>query len=175
MTVILVTGVSAGNSREPDRLVLEEYIRKPVVLFDPDRYMKKPLLAKVSSITPWTAKAYDVADYLLLRDSAKEVDRHFGRMVEKYQPVEIWGHSLGSVVAASWLSKGNKVGKFYSLGSPLWMPVWWMVDRKAVTKACKWINVWSPIDPIAMMPIKEAFNIQVNASHPIQNYLKVNT
>ncbi len=165
MTVILVTGVSANNNREKDRAALERYLGQPVFLFDPERYMDHSAVAKLVSINRLLDKAYDVLDYAFIKIEAPEINKHFKNMVTKYQPTEIWGHSLGSVIAAS-----NKVtvNKLVTLGSPLWMPFIWPTT---LIRAKNWLNYYSDREWIGRWPLAKADNFKLHCGHQLTEYL----
>lgn len=184
MKIILVTGVSAGEDKEPVRkfteLIISEVYqsRCSVELFDPYHYMDKgwtyPLMSKTSA----TNKVHDVLAYAgSLRG---EIDKHFIRMCLSKKPNLIIAHSLGTVIAGrniTWGKVGIKSALFF--GSPLWIPGYSQIMSFPFRcNLSKVTNYYSSRDTIALGPlsplkfrVKEQFDLKTG--HDLEEYLSV--
>jgi alpha-beta hydrolase superfamily lysophospholipase len=153
-TIILVTGVSAGEDREPDRAFLAaRYPRHHMELFDPYLHgMQTSKTHRVMGLFDWTNRAHDVLAYRFTAQA--EVDRHYNRMIESKRPVLIIGHSLGTVIIARNLPQSFDFPPVLFFNSPLWIPGY--SQQMGIRQPCSWptvANFYSSRDPIALRPL----------------------
>lgn len=154
MNICLVTGVSAGESRQPDVEHLQGYFPDAhIELFDPEKYMGANWVGRLSDKVDLAGRAYDVLAYA--GSLRKEVDEHFCGMVEKYQPKLVVAHSLGTVITGRNMSVGNvTLPRVLLMNSPLWMPGY--SQLQGFDHPCRWGNViafYSSKDWISKKPL----------------------
>ena len=153
--LVLVTGVSAGESREKDREFLRTfYPEARVELFDPEKYMPRGRFAPVFNRFNWMSRAHDVLAYA--GSLRREIDRHFQNLIRKVNPDLLVAHSLGTVIAGRNLSLGLVCApRVLFLNSPLWMPLYSQI--MGFGQSCHWPNtacVYSSRDWISRKPLR---------------------
>ena len=154
-SIILVTGVSAGESREQDRAFLNGYFPgEEVELFDPEKYMKNGRFAPLADKFDLASRAHDVLAYA--GSLRSEIDKHFCQMVEKYQPRLVVAHSLGTVITGRNMSLGLRLPKVILMNSPLWIPGY--SQLQGIKHPCEWKQVkafYSSKDWISKKPLNQ--------------------
>jgi hypothetical protein len=173
LNIILVTGVSAGESRQPDLEFLQGYYPEAnVELFDPEQYMESNLAGRLSDKIDLAGRAYDVLAYA--GPLRKEVDTHFCQMVEKYKPALVVAHSLGTVIAARNISQGLSIPKVILMNSPLWIPGY--SQLQGIKTPCDWPHVtafysskdWISKQPLNANKFKLAAQQDLRTSHSFE-------
>lgn len=185
--IILVTGVSNGESRQGDvDFIKKQFPLSNVVLFDPERYMEKTVWSKLTRPFALLNDATDVAEYFNNGAKRREIDYHFKRMIEKYKPSLLLAHSLGTVItynnmAHLTIESPNTSVEFFN--SPLWIPtyperyaggVYRGLTNKEAARNSTLAAAYSCKDVIAFMPISPKYvsrrcvQVDTKTSHNFQ-------
>lgn len=176
--IVLVTGVSAGEDREPEREFLSEtFPSSEIVLFDPYLHgMQSSKTHRVMSLFSWTNRVHDVLAYRFTAQS--EVDGHYKRMIESKKPTLILAHSLGTVIVARNLPQSFDYPPVIFFNSPLWIPGY--SQQMGIKHPCSWptvANCYSSRDLIALRSLdKHKFRVKwqrdLKTSHDFRETFK---
>jgi hypothetical protein len=162
INIALVTGVSAGESREKDREYLQGYFPQAhIELFDPEKYMVNGRFAPLADKFDLASRAHDVLAYA--GSLRKEIDTHFQGMIGKFKPSLVVAHSLGTVITGRNLSLEKfSAPRIVLMNSPLWMPLYSQIE--GFEHPCNWPQVtgfYSSKDWISRKPLnKNKFKIK---------------